>query len=323
MEIKNFNAVILNPQLRESLLKKNLRIKGDTLIGRGLMFNGPVSLASESVFYASSFDAYSYVSANSYFINAKVGRFCSFAGRCHVGFPLTSLKGVSTSSALDCTSPFSFAVDPNQRQPPALHEPPYEYYSHTVVGHDVWVGNGVKITNNVNIGTGAVIAANTVVTKDVPPYAVVGSGTKGMQILKMRFSDEVIADLMASKWWEYDLPKLAERDEGPEEDNVRGFIELIKERKTAGWPRLKDNWYYLIPEDENTVHLYPVPPHFAAAAVMPIALNKFTAARQQQALLAQNRYEKTHAKRRTYHISCSPSVPTAVATPNAVAPQGR
>ena len=303
MEIKTLQAMRLVPELREPLLKRQVQIKGSTVIGRGFMFNGPVSLSANSVFYASSFDAYTYASGDSFFFNTQVGRYCSFANYCEVGVTLAPAQALSASSALDSTSPFSFYAGRNTRMPQEMAKPPYEHYPKTTIGHDVWLGSYVKVRAGVKIGTGAVVGANTFVTADVPPYAVVGSGTKGMQILKMRFSDEVIADLLASKWWEYDLPKLAERNEIPNEDEVQSFITLIKQRQTAQWPRLKDNWYFLVPESEDKVHLYPVPPDFAYREVMPAAINPQLEAHKRALLLAQNRYEKTHAKRRSYHLT--------------------
>lgn len=73
---------------------------------------------------------------------------------------------------------------------------------HTIdFGHDVWVGYGAIFTSGCRrVGNGAVIAAGAVVTKDVPPYAIV-AGTPAKQI-KSRFDPETIALLEASQWWE-------------------------------------------------------------------------------------------------------------------------
>lgn len=75
------------------------------------------------------------------------------------------------------------------------------------IGHDVWIGYGAIITSSCRyIGNGAVIAAGAVVTKDVPPYAIVmGVPAK---ITSYRFSDEVQMKLEESKWWEKDPDEL-------------------------------------------------------------------------------------------------------------------
>lgn len=68
------------------------------------------------------------------------------------------------------------------------------------IGHDVWIGTHSVILSGVTIATGVVVAANSVVVSDIPPYAIVaGSPAK---IIKYRFSDSTIAELLESKWWE-------------------------------------------------------------------------------------------------------------------------
>lgn len=69
------------------------------------------------------------------------------------------------------------------------------------IGSDVWIGTGVQILSGVQIGHGAVIGANAVVTKDIPPYAIVGGNPA--KIIKYRFSEERIAELLEMKWWEW------------------------------------------------------------------------------------------------------------------------
>ena len=69
-----------------------------------------------------------------------------------------------------------------------------------VVGNDVWIGSGVRILQNVRIGDGAIIAAGSVVTKDVPNYAIVGGVPAG--IIKYRFEREIIVFLNKLQWWD-------------------------------------------------------------------------------------------------------------------------
>lgn len=76
------------------------------------------------------------------------------------------------------------------------------------IGHDVWIGDGAKVLSGVNIGTGAIIGANSVVTKDVPPYSIV-VGVPG-RVIKYRFGEATIAKLLDSQWWEFEKDELAE-----------------------------------------------------------------------------------------------------------------
>lgn len=75
-----------------------------------------------------------------------------------------------------------------------------------VIGNDVWIGYEAVIMAGVHIGDGAIIAARTVVTKDVPPYTIVG-GTPAKEIRK-RFDSEVIEQLLILKWWDWSTDKI-------------------------------------------------------------------------------------------------------------------
>ncbi|WP_273276720.1 CatB-related O-acetyltransferase [Maribacter polysiphoniae] len=70
------------------------------------------------------------------------------------------------------------------------------------IGSDVWIGSQAFVMGGVNIGHGAVVGSRSVVTKDVPPYAVV-AGVPG-KIIKYRFSEEIIDRLLEIKWWDFD-----------------------------------------------------------------------------------------------------------------------
>jgi acetyltransferase-like isoleucine patch superfamily enzyme len=68
------------------------------------------------------------------------------------------------------------------------------------IGNDVWLGSGCTIMSGVTIGDGAVVAANSTVVKDVPPYAVVGGNPA--TVVKYRFTPEQISALLLNPWWE-------------------------------------------------------------------------------------------------------------------------
>lgn len=75
-----------------------------------------------------------------------------------------------------------------------------------IIGNDVWIGTQSVILTGVTIGDGAIVAANSVVTENVPPYAIVG-GTPA-KVLKYRFSPDIIEKLLEIKWWDWDLEKI-------------------------------------------------------------------------------------------------------------------
>ncbi|MGH6760547.1 MAG: CatB-related O-acetyltransferase [Phyllobacterium sp.] len=76
----------------------------------------------------------------------------------------------------------------------------------TIIGNDVWIGMEAIIMPGVSVGDGAIIAARSVVTRDVPPYAVVAGNPA--RIVKMRFDEALVARLLAVAWWSWPVDKL-------------------------------------------------------------------------------------------------------------------
>jgi acetyltransferase-like isoleucine patch superfamily enzyme len=70
-----------------------------------------------------------------------------------------------------------------------------------IIGNDVWIGYGVTILSGVTIGDGAAIGACSLVTKDIPPYAIVAGNPA--QVLRFRFDEETIKALLRIKWWNW------------------------------------------------------------------------------------------------------------------------
>lgn len=173
------------------------------------------------LFYSSIGD-YSYIGQNARLIHAHVGKFCSLAGDGAYGMGRHSLDYISSSSI--------FTSKRNGTRIKWTDKPSYEEYEEIHIGNDVWVGTRVLIMGGVNIGDGAVVAAGAVVTKDVPPYAIVGGVPA--RVIKYRFPEDVIQKLEASKWWTLDTATLRDNIElfqkPLEEDNLNRLVELCK-----------------------------------------------------------------------------------------------
>lgn len=138
---------------------------------------------------------YSYVGVRSQVKNAMIGSFCSIAPDCIIGLGAHPMKYVSTH-------PVFYARKGHWDFEPA-NNVFYEEYKKISIGNDVWVGARAVIVDGVSIGNGAIIAAGAVVTKDVPPYAIVGGVPA--KIIKYRFSKDIINELESSLWWEWDI----------------------------------------------------------------------------------------------------------------------
>lgn len=99
----------------------------------------------------------------------------------------------------------------------------------TVIGNDVWIGNSATIMQGVKIGDGAIIGTNSLVTKDVEPYTIVG-GNPAKEIRK-RFDDETIKWLLTIKWWDWDVQKITDNLEvitGGKIDELKQLYEEIQ-----------------------------------------------------------------------------------------------
>jgi len=86
------------------------------------------------------------------------------------------------------------------------HPRDFPYKGDTVLENDVWLGYDVLVMPGVRIGDGAIVAARSVVVSDLPAYSVVGGNPAN--VLRRRFPDEVVTELLALKWWDWPVDKI-------------------------------------------------------------------------------------------------------------------
>jgi len=104
-------------------------------------------------------------------------------------------------------------------------------YSPIVIGNDVWIGNNVTFSSQgIHVGDGAVIAANSLVTKDIPPYTIVGGNPA--RFIKYRFPLRSIESLLELRWWEYGLEAFTNLDF---DMDIEEFIERFSDMKRSGY----------------------------------------------------------------------------------------
>lgn len=94
-----------------------------------------------------------------------------------------------------------------------------------VIGNDVWIGYEALIMAGVHIGNGAIIGSRAVVTKDVPPYTIVG-GVPARPIRK-RFDEEVIQKLEALKWWDWSAEKIQQCLHYIGKGDINGVLQMV------------------------------------------------------------------------------------------------
>jgi hypothetical protein len=101
-----------------------------------------------------------------------------------------------------------------------------------VIGADVWCTFGTWVLSGVTIGHGAVVATGAVVTKDVPPYAIVGGNPA--KIIRYRFSEEQIAALLEIKWWDWPEEEIREAVPYIASEDIDRFIEYARAKQSGG-----------------------------------------------------------------------------------------
>lgn len=137
--------------------------------------------------------AYSYLSQNAHLGTIEIGRFCSIGPELKSGFGNHPSNYVSTSPVFYST-----------RQQCGVTFADRNYFSEyelTSIGHDVWIGHGVYVKDGTRIENGAIVAAGAVVTRNVPAYAIVGGVPA--RVIRLRFSETIIEQLLQIKWWDW------------------------------------------------------------------------------------------------------------------------
>lgn len=104
----------------------------------------------------------------------------------------------------------------------------FPYKGDTIIGNDVWIGYESVIMPGIKVGDGAIIAAKSVVTKDVPPFTIVGGNPAA--IIRKRFSDEIIEVLQEAKWWDWDVKRITENIEILCGNDLEKLKEIIQEQ---------------------------------------------------------------------------------------------
>lgn len=128
-----------------------------------------------------------------------IGKYCS------IGSGAVFMMAGNQGHRTDWISTFPFYYQANIFK---KAKNPYKKAGDTLVGHDVWIGSEAMIMAGVTIGTGAVIAARAVVTKDIEPYAIVGGNPA--EFIKYRFSKKEIEKLLKEEWWNCSEEKIKE-----------------------------------------------------------------------------------------------------------------
>lgn len=189
------------------LLKLGLKVHSDCLDALppqvAIKFRAPSIIGKIELKSNLQIGAYSYFDTGRVGSLYSVGNYCSIAPGCTIGNGNHPMNYLSTHPiAFKCAGSFNF--DSRMRDyAGGIARTAEVVKSAPVIGNDVWVGGNVTILRGVTIGNGAIIGANSLVNKDVPPFAIyAGSPAK---LIRFRFEEEMMKRLLSICWWDYDL----------------------------------------------------------------------------------------------------------------------
>ena len=187
----NPNEIFPNPKIPSLCFIKNVVKNPNIIVGEYTYY--------DDINGAENFE--SHVTHHYDFIGDKliIGKFCAIAK----GIEFI-MNGANHRINSITTYPFNIMGNGWEKSAPSLSE--LKLKGDTIVGNDVWIGQNVTVLPAVHIGDGAIIGANSVVAKDIPPYSVaVGNPC---EVKRKRFDEDLIEYLLQIKWWDWNAEKI-------------------------------------------------------------------------------------------------------------------
>jgi acetyltransferase-like isoleucine patch superfamily enzyme len=191
-------------------------IASTAVVSLNCQIGNGVRILRDSKIGDSTFSHFSYVGERSQIERSDIGSFCSIGPEVMIGMGAHPINFVSTYPGF-YTGKSSGAVYFGTR-----HD--VDEFRRVKVGADVWIGARAIILGGISVGTGSIIAAGAVVTRDVPPYSIVG-GVPARHI-KYRFPDDVRSRLLETQWWSFDRDRLVSL--APVFNDVNHFLSKIE-----------------------------------------------------------------------------------------------
>jgi len=198
-----FRDLIMFYFIRIRLKKQNVTLHITSRVNENTRFEGCNLLANGARLYNSKIGYGSYLASNTKFSNVQIGRYSS------IGPNVSIVCGHHPTKEFVSTHPAFYSLKKQAGMTyvdkQLFNEQRFannDEKIQLIIGNDVWIGQEARILEGICINDGAIIAAGAIVTKDVPPYAIVGGVPA--KIIKFRFNESDIKFLMDMKWWNKD-----------------------------------------------------------------------------------------------------------------------
>ena len=182
--------------------RNNNYIEHHTIIHKNVVLHGNNYIGKRVILDGSEIGYMSYIADDSYIYRTTIGKYCSIGPYCKI------IAGRHPTEKYISTHPAFYSIQtPNISYVERNKFLEYRFANVkdeicVVIENDVWIGANVSILDGITIGNGAIVGAGAVVTKDVPPYAIIGGVPA--KILKYRFMPIDIDWLLDFKWWDKD-----------------------------------------------------------------------------------------------------------------------
>ncbi len=196
-KVDNTAKIYQNARITHSILKEHTVVGNYSRVDNSNLFQYSRVDRNNHLFHA-SLGRHTYTGMNTVIMHANIASFCSISWNVSIGGP---------NHDYSRTVQHAFLYNKWDNLRPEGEAIVYDRFEGPVeIKSDVWIASGAVITRGVIIHEGAVIGANSVVTKDIPPYAIaVGSPAK---IINYRFDKEMINLLLQLKWWDWSTDKI-------------------------------------------------------------------------------------------------------------------
>lgn len=209
----------ITPQRRTILKNAGLMTSFYTLFRGDVSFISPCFIGYATLVGTCQMSAYNCVGNNSFVTNFYMGSYSTMGNTVIAGLGKHETDNFLTRGE------FKRIYDENTLETKTRSFT--GVFTFIKIGHDVQIKDNVILNKDLTVGDGALIEKGAIITKDIPPYAIV-NGTN--RIVGQRFSDEIISDLLEIQWWKYNIPKMQKQGIDVPMQNPKDLIQFFKDQ---------------------------------------------------------------------------------------------